>query len=202
MSEAGGWKGTCRQAQSLQVCVCGRGCRHVERQRLDCSPGPSNAPTRASRDTPQTIPDLQMLGDRAFPPTPSPPGPLNSQRMYFLLLPHTSPQGHLQGCGCHRRHKQDNQVLSPLSSRQGTKFQTSQQSPGCSPTKGGFYPHSAGVTGHPCENRAFILKAGRLPGWISTLPPNLNPEKIRGGPDCGEQGLGETRKKPWTGFSG
>ena len=81
--------GTCKQAQSLQVCVCGRGCGHVERQRLDCSPGPSNAPTRASRDTPQTIPDLQMLGDRAFPPTPSPPGPLNSHRMYFHLLPHT-----------------------------------------------------------------------------------------------------------------
>ena len=42
-----------------------RGSRHVGRQGLDCSPGPSNAPTRVSRDT-LTVPDLQMLGERGF----------------------------------------------------------------------------------------------------------------------------------------
>lgn len=43
-----------------------RGSRHVGRQGLDCSPGPSNAPTtRVSRDT-LTVPDLQMLGKRGF----------------------------------------------------------------------------------------------------------------------------------------
>ena len=43
----------------------GGGSGHVGRQGLDCSPGPSNAPTRVSRDT-LTVPDLQMLGGREF----------------------------------------------------------------------------------------------------------------------------------------
>ena len=48
---------------------------HVERQRLDCSPGPSNAPTRASRDT-LTVPDNPRppnAGGSCVPPDPLTP---------------------------------------------------------------------------------------------------------------------------------
>lgn len=123
-------------SHSLSECVEGR---HVERQRLDCSPGPHKVPTRRQRHS--EVPDVQTLGSRGFPQT-MPPGALNSQRRHF---PHTSPQGHLQGCGCHRWHTWDNQVLSLLSSRQGTKFPDFPAEPWLQPMKG------ASTSPHRCH---------------------------------------------------
>lgn len=72
---------------------------HVESQRLDCSPGPTKAPTRASRDTLKSQ-TSKCRGSRVPPDLLTPWAPELTKEAF---PPHTSPQGHLQGCGCHRQ---------------------------------------------------------------------------------------------------
>ena len=134
---------------SLSRCVwggeraCGEAGTRLQPWPLQCSyqgvQGHSDSP-RPPNAGGERVPATQMKPDCT--PIPSPPGPLNSQRMHVHLPP--LPRATCRGGGV-----TDTQVLSLLSSGQGTKFQTSQRSPGCSPRKGASTPTAQVSQGIP-----------------------------------------------------